>query len=59
MPTYEVDLICPECVNRIKLYAKNVACMGNADLVPIKCHKCGLEFYILESDYDRMRRLYE
>ncbi len=59
--TYEVDLCCPRCLNRIKLYAKNkepayMVCMGNADLIHIKCHKCWLGFYILESAYDEMRK---
>ena len=58
---YEVDVCCPECLARIKLYAKceppaYMVCMGNADLIHIDCPKCKLGFYIEETDYDRMKR---
>lgn len=58
---YEVNVCCPECLKRIKLTGKEEshayrACMGNADLIHITCPKCGLAFYILEEDYDRMKR---
>jgi len=57
---YEVDVVCPECVERIKLTSKTddpayMVCMGNGDYIGIACSKCGLRFYILEEDYNRMR----
>lgn len=58
---YEIGVWCPECLKRIKLISKSEepayrVCMGNADLIHISCPKCGLDFYILEEDYNRMKK---
>lgn len=51
--TYEIDVVCPECVTRIRRTVEDedsayMVWMRNGNYIGMTCPKCGLQFYISE-----------